>query len=79
MEAGRHICLFNMAEFYSNAARIIDKVLQKQGTPKALVIENSRIKNKKKLYALVCEAMKCKKCTKSKFYCPFTRSEGAKE
>ena len=58
-----------MAEFYLSAARIIEKVLQKKGTPKALVIENSWIRNKKKLYALVCEAMKCKNCTESKFYC----------
>ena len=56
-----------MAEFYSNAARIIEKVLQKKGTPKALVIENSRIRNKKKLYALVCEAIKCKNCSEAIF------------
>lgn len=50
----------NMAELYTNAARIVEKVLKKQGSPKSLVINNGNVRNKKKLYALVCEALKCK-------------------
>ncbi|XP_028398087.1 probable 28S rRNA (cytosine-C(5))-methyltransferase [Dendronephthya gigantea] len=49
-----------MAEIYLTAAKIVEKILLKKGTPKSLVIENSSIKNKKKLYALVCEAIKYK-------------------
>jgi hypothetical protein len=68
-----------MAEFYSNSARIIEQILQKKGTPKTLVIENNRIRNKKKLYALVCEAIKCKNSIKTRFYFPFARSDKTEE
>lgn len=61
MEACRHLVQFNMADVYLQASRIVENVLQKKGAPKSLVLENSKIKNKKKLYALVCESIKCKK------------------
>lgn len=48
-----------MAALYSSAAHIVDKVIKKQGTAKSLVI-NNRFPKKKKLYALVCETLKCK-------------------
>ena len=48
-----------MAALYSSAAQIVDKVIKKQGTAKSLVI-NNRFPKKKKLYALVCETLKCK-------------------
>ena len=48
-----------MAVLYSSAAQIVDKVIKKQGTAKSLVI-NNRFPKKKKLYALVCETLKCK-------------------
>ena len=47
-----------MAALYSCAAQIVDKVTKKQGTAKNLAI-NSRFPKKKKLYALVCETLKC--------------------
>jgi len=47
-----------MAAFYPSAAQIVDKVIKKQGTAKSLVI-NNRFPKKKKLYALVCETLKC--------------------
>ena len=51
--------IFNMASLYSCAANIVDKVIKKQGTAKSLAI-NSPFPRKKKLYALVCETLKCK-------------------
>ena len=51
-----------MAALYSSAAQIVDKIVKKQGTAKALAI-NSRFPRKKKLYALVCETFKCKYVT----------------
>ena len=51
--------LFKMAALYSCAANTIDKVLKKRGTPKSLAI-GSHFPKKKKLYALVCETLKCK-------------------
>ena len=53
-----------MAELYANGAKIIEKILRKQGCPKSLVLNNKDVKNKKKLYALVCEALKCKRMAK---------------
>ena len=55
-----------MAAVYSSAAQIIDKVIKKQGTAKSLTI-GSRFPKKKKLYALVCETLKCK-CVEIDFY-----------
>ena len=51
--------IFNMASLYSCAANIVDKVIKKQGTAKSLAIK-SPFPRKKKLYALVCETLKCK-------------------
>jgi len=51
--------IFKMAALYSCAASIVDKVIRKQGTAKSLVI-NNHFPRKKKLYALVCETIKCK-------------------
>lgn len=51
--------IYKMAALYSSAAQIVEKVIKKQGTAKSLVI-NNRFPNKKKLYALVCETLKCK-------------------
>ena len=51
--------IFNMASLYSCAANVVDKVIKKQGTAKSLAI-NSPFSRKKKLYALVCETLKCK-------------------
>lgn len=52
--------IFKMAAaLYSCAANIVDKVTKKQGTAKSLAI-NSHFTNKKKLYALVCETLKCR-------------------
>jgi len=48
-----------MAALYTSAAKVLDKALKKKGTVKSLVIENG-FPNKKKLYALVCETLKCK-------------------
>ena len=51
--------IYKMAALYSSAAQIVDQVMKKQGTAKSLVI-NNRFPKKKKLYALVCETLKCK-------------------
>ena len=48
-----------MASLYSCAANVVDKVIKKQGTAKSLAIK-SPFPRKKKLYALVCETLKCK-------------------
>lgn len=48
-----------MATLYSSAANVIEKVMKKRGTPKSLAIA-SHFPQKKKLYALVCETLKCK-------------------
>lgn len=48
-----------MASLYPSAAKIMDQIIKKKGTIKTLVIE-SEFKNKKILYALVCETLKCK-------------------
>ncbi|KAI8146816.1 S-adenosyl-L-methionine-dependent methyltransferase [Fennellomyces sp. T-0311] len=46
--------------FYQHAATILDKLGQRQGTIKGLVIGDPKVKDKKKMYALVCETLKYK-------------------
>ena len=46
--------------FYQHAATILDKLDQRKGTIKGLVIGDPKVKDKKKMYALVCETLKCK-------------------
>jgi len=62
-----------MAALYSSAAQIVDKVIKKQGTAKSLAI-NNRFPKKKKLYALVCETLKCK-CVTILLFNHCTRNE----
>lgn len=47
--------------FYQHAGRILDKLARHEGTIKGLVIGDPKVWDKKKMYALVCETLKCKK------------------
>ena len=49
-----------MSLFYQHAATILDKLNRRQGTIKGLVIGDPKVKDKKKMYALICETLKCK-------------------
>lgn len=46
--------------FYQHAGRILDKLARHEGTIKGLVIGDPKVWDKKKMYALVCETLKCK-------------------
>ncbi|KAI8991385.1 S-adenosyl-L-methionine-dependent methyltransferase [Mycotypha africana] len=46
--------------FYQHAGRILDKLSRHEGTIKGLVIGDPKVKDKKKMYALVCETLKYK-------------------
>ena len=46
--------------FYHHAASILDKLNERKGTIKGLVIGDPKVRDKKKMYALVCETLKCK-------------------
>lgn len=46
--------------FYQHAGQIIDKLSRHEGTIKGLVIGDPKVRDKKKMYALVCETLKCK-------------------
>lgn len=46
--------------FYQHAGRILDKLSRHEGTIKGLVIGDPKVWDKKKMYALVCETLKCK-------------------
>jgi putative methyltransferase len=45
--------------FYQHAGQIIDKLGRHQGTIKGLVLGDPKVQDKKKMYALVCETLKC--------------------
>ncbi|KAI7866671.1 S-adenosyl-L-methionine-dependent methyltransferase [Spinellus fusiger] len=47
-------------EFYKHAATILDKLSRHEGTIKGLVLGDPKVKDKKKMYALVCETLKYK-------------------
>ncbi|KAL0086074.1 S-adenosyl-L-methionine-dependent methyltransferase [Phycomyces blakesleeanus] len=47
-------------EFYKHAATILEKLGLHQGTIKGLVIGDPKVRDKKKMYALVCETLKYK-------------------
>lgn len=47
--------------FYQHAGRILDKLARHEGTIKGLIIGDPKVWDKKKMYALVCETLKCKK------------------
>ena len=47
-----------MADLYHAAAGIIKAGFEKKGNLKSMCLSN-RYKNKKKLYALVCQTVKC--------------------
>ncbi|KAI9490521.1 S-adenosyl-L-methionine-dependent methyltransferase [Zychaea mexicana] len=47
--------------FYQHAGTILDKLERRQGTIKGLVIGDPKVKDKKKMYALICETLKYKK------------------
>ncbi|KAI7848118.1 S-adenosyl-L-methionine-dependent methyltransferase [Circinella umbellata] len=49
-----------MSLFYQHAATILDKLNRRQGTIKGLVIGDPKVKDKKKMYALICETLKYK-------------------
>jgi hypothetical protein len=49
-----------MTSLHKDAARVLDLVLAKKGTVKGLVL-GGRYQNKKALYAVVCETLKCKR------------------
>ncbi|ORX48495.1 S-adenosyl-L-methionine-dependent methyltransferase [Hesseltinella vesiculosa] len=46
--------------FYQHAGRIIDKLNRHEGTIKGLIIGDATVRDKKKMYALVCETLKYK-------------------
>ncbi|CDH60592.1 s-adenosyl-l-methionine-dependentmethyltransferase [Lichtheimia corymbifera JMRC:FSU:9682] len=46
--------------FYHHAASILDKLNERKGTIKGLVIGDPKVRDKKKMYALVCETLKYK-------------------
>lgn len=46
--------------FYQHAGRILDKLARHEGTIKGLIIGDPKVWDKKKMYALVCETLKCK-------------------
>ncbi|CAO3617162.1 unnamed protein product [Cunninghamella blakesleeana] len=46
--------------FYQHAGQIIDKLSRHEGTIKGLVIGDPKVRDKKKMYALVCETLKYK-------------------
>ncbi|KAI8086612.1 S-adenosyl-L-methionine-dependent methyltransferase [Halteromyces radiatus] len=46
--------------FYQHAGQIIDKLGRHEGTIKGLVLGDPKVKDKKKMYALVCETLKYK-------------------
>ncbi|KAI9247490.1 S-adenosyl-L-methionine-dependent methyltransferase [Phascolomyces articulosus] len=46
--------------FYQHAGTILDKLERRQGTIKGLVIGDPKVKDKKKMYALICETLKYK-------------------
>ncbi|KAI8381385.1 S-adenosyl-L-methionine-dependent methyltransferase [Radiomyces spectabilis] len=48
-------------QFYQHAGQILDKLGRKEGTIKGLVIGDPKVRDKKKMYALVCETLKYKK------------------
>ena len=52
----------SVARFYREAGDIIDRALSKEGSVKNLCL-SSRCRRKKKLYALVCQSLKCKSTT----------------
>jgi hypothetical protein len=52
------LCLFDM-NFYQQAASILDRLSQQKGTIKGLTLGDNKIKDKKKMYAIVCETLKC--------------------
>lgn len=45
--------------FYQHAGRILDKLARHEGTIKGLVIGDPKVQDKKKMYALICETLKC--------------------
>ncbi|KAG2185612.1 hypothetical protein INT44_002405 [Umbelopsis vinacea] len=45
--------------FYQQAASILDRLAQQKGTIKGLTLGDNKIKDKKKMYAVVCETLKC--------------------
>jgi hypothetical protein len=47
-----------MASLHQDAARVLDTVLARKGTVKGLVL-GGKYSNKKALYAIVCETLKC--------------------
>ncbi|KAI8064524.1 S-adenosyl-L-methionine-dependent methyltransferase [Gongronella butleri] len=46
--------------FYQHAGRIIDKLNRHEGTIKGLILGDATVRDKKKMYALVCETLKYK-------------------
>ncbi|KAG2183694.1 hypothetical protein INT43_006705 [Umbelopsis isabellina] len=46
--------------FYQQAASILDRLSQQKGTIKGLTLGDNKIKDKKKMYAIVCETLKYK-------------------
>jgi putative methyltransferase len=46
--------------FYKQAADILDKLGKKEGSIKGLTLGNAEVKDKKRMYAVVCETLKRK-------------------
>jgi hypothetical protein len=45
---------------YDISAQILNKLKEQKGTIKSLVLSNNDVKDKKSVYALVCQSLKCK-------------------
>jgi len=58
--ASNNISFSDIMNFYQHAGRILDKLARHEGTIKGLIIGDPKVWDKKKMYALVCETLKCK-------------------
>lgn len=46
--------------FYRQAETILDKLSRHEGTIKSLTLGDNSVKDKRRMYALICETLKCR-------------------